>query len=303
MIIRNLFLSIIIIALGAGCNKISYRKTAGGMPYKVFPGKDTTRIMPGNTIKINLTQKIKDSVYFTTEGKIPVFFPVPPTIQPYDLSEVWLQLRKGDSIITTQMMDTFIARNPVAVPPQFKKGDRIITYIKILDVFTNDSLARAENKKLLDELTQKEIAEMQKYLAGKKINAQKTPSGTFVEIKNPGTGNLIDSGNYITVNYTGTTFSGKVFDSNTDTAFHHAQPYSYITQSEQMIKGFDEAMLLLRKGAVARIYVPSMLAYGGNPGHPDIKPYENLIFDVAIVDVKEKMPEQPPTNLPNNPKN
>ena len=295
---RFIFIFVFALPLVLGCKKMSYRKTPGGMLYQVFPGKDTQMVRPGNVIKISLTQKINDSVYFTTQDKMPIYFPVMPTSQTYDLGELWLKLKKGDSVVATQMMDTFIVRNPASVPPQFKKGDRIISQVKILDIFPSDSLAQADNKKIQDDRLQQEVSLISNYLAEKKINTQKTSLGSFVEIKNPGTGPLIDTGNYVTVNYTGTSWSGVVFDSNVDTAFHHVQPYSFVIGDGSMIRGFDEGMLYLRKGAAARIYIPSMLAYGANPGSPKIKPLEHLIFDITVLDVQSKAPEQQAPLIP-----
>ncbi|MBC7872573.1 MAG: FKBP-type peptidyl-prolyl cis-trans isomerase [Ferruginibacter sp.] len=286
-----LFAGIILVS----CNKAEYKKSKGGMPYQLFKGKDkdTQQIKAGNFIKIEFTQKIHDSVYFTTVGALPQYRQVNVVADPYDISELWTSLKVGDSLITTQMIDTFIKRNPQNIPPQFKKGMKIISYVKILGVFPSDTAARAdyenENKKWMAS----EIATIEKYLADKKITAQKTPSGAMVEIIKPGTGNLIDSGNYISVNYTGTSWSGKKFDSNTDSAFQHVGPYPFVAGAGAMIKGFDEAVQLMRMGSTARVYIPSVLAYAGNPTSPLIKPYENLIFEIEIVDVKDKMPPQP----------
>ena len=288
--IKKVVLFLFIVAVAAACNKASYKKTAGGMPYQVYKGKDTQRIYPGNFVKIHLTQKIKDSVYYTTEGKLPIFLQVNAAPQAYDIAELWTNLRAGDSVIATQMMDTFIKRAPQNIAPGFKKGDRIVTYIKIIGVFANDSLAQADDKNTKKDWLAGEIKTVEKYLADNKITAQKTASGAFVQIVNPGTGNLIDSGNYVSVNYTGTTFSGKKFDSNTDTAFHHAEPYSFVVLSGAMIKGFDEAMTFMRPGSTAKVYIPSLLAYGANPSSPIIKPYDNLIFDIEIKEVKDKEP-------------
>ena len=297
--IKNLLLLIFAGVLFTSCGKTSYKKTAGGMPYKIFPGKDTQRVTAGSFIKLHLTQKIKDSVYFSSNGSLPIYIPVNPTPQPYDLSEVWANLKVGDSMVATQMMDTFINRSPQNIPTQFKKGDRIITYVKILGVFATDSAAKADEEKGKKEWLVNEIKTLEKFLADKKITAQKTPSGAFVEVINPGQGNLVDTGNYITVNYTGTSWSGKKVDSNTDTAFQHAVPYSYLAGTNQMIKGFDEAVMFLKKGGSAKVYIPSLLAYGGQPGNPLLKPYENMIFDIAVVDIKDKAPVQP--NVPQQP--
>jgi FKBP-type peptidyl-prolyl cis-trans isomerase FkpA len=276
-----------------GCDKVSHRKTAGGMPYQLYKGKGTQKIYPGNILKLEFTQKINDSVYFSSVGKPPVYIPVKES-QPYDISEIWTKLKVGDSVVATQMMDTFIKRSPMGFPPQFKKGMRILSYVKVLGVFTSDTAASADEEKGKKEFLKGEIAFLGKYLSDKNISVQKTTSGAYVQIINPGTGDQIDSGKSVTVNYTGTSFSGKRFDSNTDTSFQHAQPYTYTTGSG-MIKGFDEAVQLMKKGATAKVYIPSLLAYGPSPTSPLIKPYEHLIFDLAIVDVKDPAPAKPQT--------
>lgn len=290
--IKNLVLFLLATTLLAGCGKVAYRKTAGGMPYQLYKGKSTQKVFAGNIVKVNLSYKVKDSVYFSSFGKIPVYMPVNPESQPYDISEVMTTLKIGDSIVATQMMDTFIKRNPQSIPPEFKKGDRIITTLKVLGIFTGDSAAKADEEKENKVFLATEIEYLSKYLAGKNIAAEKTPSGAFVQVINPGSGNLIDSGKYVSVNYTGTSLSGKKFDSNTDTAFHHVGPYPFTVNAAQMIKGFDEAVRLMKSGSSAKVYIPSMLAYGARPQPGSgIKPFETLVFDIAIVDVKDKAPE------------
>jgi FKBP-type peptidyl-prolyl cis-trans isomerase FkpA len=277
------------------CNKVSMKKTKGGMPYQLYSGKGSVKSAQGNFLKINYTQSIrqsgKDSVYFSTRGQLPLYIPVMPPNGTYDISEILIGLRKGDSIIATQMMDTFIKRNPTNIPPQFKNGDVITTVVHVLEVFATDSARNADEKAENDKFLAGEISFLEKYLADKKIQVQKTPSGSFVQIINPGQGNLIDSGKVASVNYTGTSFSGKKFDSNTDTAFHHVEVMSFPVGTGQMIKGFDEAMRFLRPGAEAKVYIPSMLAYGARPQSPDIKPFEHLIFDIKVVDVKDNQPQ------------
>ncbi|HEV7782535.1 MAG TPA: FKBP-type peptidyl-prolyl cis-trans isomerase [Chitinophagaceae bacterium] len=289
----------------AGCSKAKYKKTKGGMPYQLFQGKDTQQVRAGNFIKIQFTQKIKDSVYFTTVGTLPQYQQVSDQQQPYDVSELWTSLKLGDSVVSTQLIDTFMNRNPQNFPPQFKKGDKIITYIKILGIFTSDSAAREDYEKTNKAWLATEVTMIEKYLADKKITAQKTPSGAFVETLTPGTGNVVDSNKYVSVNYTGTNWSGVKIDSNVDSAFGHVGPYSFTTATNSMIKGFDEGVMMMRLGGRARVYIPSLLGYGGQPqpGSP-IKPYDKLIFDIEIVDVKDKAPtpparqEVPAVNMP-----
>lgn len=297
--IKNLIIfSFVSITLGGillSCgSKASFKKTKGGMPYQLFKGKDTQQIRMGDVIKMEFTQKIKDSVYFTTVGGLPQYQQVTDKVSPYDISELWTSLKLGDSIITTQLIDTFMNRNPQNFPPQFKKGDKIITYVKILGIFRSDSVARADYEKTNKDWLAGEIKTIEKFLADKKVSAEKTPSGAFVEILNRGTGSLVDSGNYVSVNYTGVSWSGKKFDSNTDSSFQHVGPYPFVAGTGAMIKGFDEAVQFLALGGKAKVYIPSMLAYAGNPGSALIKPFENLIFDIEVVSIQDKEPTQAP---------
>lgn len=285
------------LVLATGCKSATYKKTPGGMAYKVFPGKDTQKVRVGDYVKFRLDIKVNDSLVNTT-GRLPGYQMVTANPTPYDLSEVWTHLKVGDSVVLTQLMDTFMKRNPINFPPQFKKGDRVMTYIKVLGVLKSDSLVRAEDEKSRKELLQTEIGEVEKYLSGKKITAQKTPSGAFVEVINPGTGNLIDSGKYVTVYYTGSTFAGVKFDSNTDTTFHHTEPLPFVVNSGGMIKGFDEAVQMLRPGGVAKVYIPSMLGYGPSPQSPLIKPFEHLMFEIRINEVKDQVPARPEMMMP-----
>ena len=286
-IIAVIFLTALMIA---SCNKVTYKKTPGGMPYKVFRGDGKDTIKVGDVMKIFVTQKLNDSVSFSNEGQLPMYLKVRPDKTPYDISEIWTKLHANDSVISVQMMDTFINRNPMRMNPKFKKGDKITTNLKIVAVFSSDSAAQedevAARKKFLDN----EVKAVEEYVKGKKIDAVKTESGVFLKTVVPGTGNPIDTGNYVTMNYTGTTFDGVKFDSNVDTTFGHATPYSFTAGNREMIPGFDEAILNMKNGEKAMIYIPSLLGYGATPNSPKIKPYENLVFEVEIVDVKDKKP-------------
>lgn len=298
MRIKNFLFVVIAAATLASCGQSTYRKTPGGMPYKVFSGKDTQSITVGNIIKVNFTRTIKDSVDFTTVGSLPVYVPITPNSTPYDLSEIWTKLKKGDSVIATQMMDTFINRNPQHpnfLSGQYKKGDKIVITLKIIEVFASDSLAKLDEEKQRKEWESKEGEVMAKYIKEKNIKAEMTGSGVYVETITPGTGNPVGTGKYVSVNYTGTSFSGFKFDSNTDSTFQHVGPLSFTTASGEMTKGFDDGIQMMRKGEHARIYVPSSLGYGAQPDpRSGIKPYENLIFDIVVLDIKDKAPPPPP---------
>ncbi len=262
------------------------------MPYKIISGKGGKQVKNGDWLKVNVMTKINDSVYFTTYDKAPIYIPVMEQTQPYDISEVLPLVKQGDSVYAVQAMDTFMKRSPGGVPPNFKKGDKIITTIKVLNVFKSQEEYQKDALAQQGQQIKQEEAVLKSYLNKNNINAQRTPSGAYVQITEPGEGAQIAPGKYVKVMYRGKTFANKAFDSNMDPSFGHTDPLGFVVGSGGSIQGFDEGLQLLKKGARATIYIPSMLAYGPQPPSPEIKPYENLIFDVQVVDVQDKAPQQ-----------
>ena len=306
MQVKNIFYLTGIILLAAGCNNVDFQKTKGGMPYKLFASKNGKKIDTGNIVKAHVLQKIKDSVVFSSYASMPVYFPVNPSQATYDISEVFLSLKEGDSVYAAQVMDTFIKRNPEIVKQTaYKNGDKITTAIKILKVFATEEEAKMDEEAGRSAFLQKEQAAVKDYISKKNINAQPVGKGTYVEILEPGTGADVDSGKYVTVKYKGQTFSGKVFDSNMDSTFGHTEPMGFTVGTVGpggMIKGFDDGIQLLKKGGKGRFYIPSMLAYGPQPPSKDIKPFENLIFEVEVLDILDKAPAQPQMQQPVDPR-
>jgi FKBP-type peptidyl-prolyl cis-trans isomerase len=288
---------LLVAALMSSCGKVDFKKTKGGMPYKLFTGKEGQPAAQGNVLKVHYSQTIKDSSLFSSYNSMPVYIPVNPSSRPYDISELFPMLKKGDSVYAVQMMDSFIKQNPSIVQQTpYRNGDKIITTIKVLEVFKDAQASAADEQKEKQAFLNKEDEAVKAYLSKNKINAQKVGSGTYVEILDPGTGAQADSGKYVSVMYKGSTFRGTVFDSNMDATFKHTDPLGFVVGTQGMIKGMDEGIRLLKKGGHGRFYIPSTLAYGGQAPSPDIKPFEHLIFEVQVVDVLDKAPapQMPP---------
>jgi len=302
---RNVLTAAALVLLAAGCKDTDFKKTKGGMPYKLFSDNKSPRVQNGQWIKIHYSVKVsnggKDSLLQSTyaQGQ-PFYMPVgdqPP--RPYDVSEIIPMLRKGDSVITHQSVDTFIKQAPQMAPPFFKKGGVLITTFKVLDVFKDQQAARADearerelafkNDKKAQAQLSKGQQELQAYMQQNGIQAQQTPSGAFVQVLTQGNGPKADKGTYVDVYYTGRLMSGKAFDSNVDTSFHHTEPLTFQVGAGQMLRGFDEGIQMLKAGDKARILIPSALAYGEN-APPTIGANQNLIFDVEVRQVKTQAP-------------
>jgi peptidyl-prolyl cis-trans isomerase A (cyclophilin A) len=108
---------------------------------------------------------------------------------------------------------------------------------------------------------------------------EKTASGLYYKITKKTTGKKAKSGETVSVDYTGKLTNGTTFDSSVGKA-----PIQFPVGVGQVIKGWDEGILLLNEGEEATFFIPSNLGYGERAMGP-IPANANLIFDVKLVKV------------------
>jgi FKBP-type peptidyl-prolyl cis-trans isomerase len=290
------------VILGASCTSAAYKKTKSGMEYKIFEGdKKGGALKPGDIVKFQYKITYKDSVVATSYGVIPGYDMVDSAGRPHDFSEVLKMMKVGDSLVTIQYYDTLAAINPMQAPPFMKKGDKLKTTIKLLGVFTSRDSVMADYQAEIEKYRNSELAVIKKYLDKNNIKAELV-NGVYVEVQQKGTGEPAAVGKEVSVNYTGYNFEGKFFDSNVDstkqTQPHPLEPFSFIAGQQGAITGMLQGVTAFNKGGKGRIFVPSIMGYGPQGQAPAIKPNENLIFDMEILDVKNpqmqpQMPQMP----------
>jgi FKBP-type peptidyl-prolyl cis-trans isomerase len=111
--------------------------------------------------------------------------------------------------------------------------------------------------------------------------AYKTPSGLMYLNRAPGTGSATPKfGDTVVVNYDGRLLDGTPFDSSYTTG----RPFVTPIGIGKVIKGWDEALLTMRKGARRTLIIPYWLAYGVAGRPPVIPPRATLVFEVELVD-------------------
>jgi FKBP-type peptidyl-prolyl cis-trans isomerase FkpA len=119
----------------------------------------------------------------------------------------------------------------------------------------------------------------------KQPGVQTTPSGLQYKVITAGTGNPPKPTDQVSVNYRGTLLDGTEFDSS----YKRNQPQTFPVNG--VIKGFSEALLLLKPGGKFEVYIPPALAYGSAPppGAP-IPPGSLLKFEIELLGVKPAAP-------------
>jgi FKBP-type peptidyl-prolyl cis-trans isomerase len=135
-------------------------------------------------------------------------------------------------------------------------------------------------------------------VAAAPADAQKTKSGLASKVLSPGTSkDKPNPWDRVTVNYSGWTTDGKMFDSS----IKRGAPATFTLN--QVIPGWTEGVALMTVGEKRRMWIPQELAYQGRPGAPQ----GMLVFDVELISIerKTKPPDPPavPKDVAGPPKN
>lgn len=105
------------------------------------------------------------------------------------------------------------------------------------------------------------------------------PSMLIVDDIVKGSGPAAKDGNQLSVDYSGVSWStGTVFDAS----WKRHQPFTVPLGQGQVIQGWDQGLVGMKKGGRRLLVIPPDLGYGASGQPPTIKPNETLIFVVDL---------------------
>ena len=164
-------------------------------------------------------------------------------------------------------------------------GDSALTDAEIQEVMQSfrQELA-AKQQAVAKSAGDKNKGEGDKFLAEnkKKEGVKTTASGLQYKVIKEGTGKSPTATDTVKVHYRGTLIDGKT---EFDSSYKRGEPIEFPVNG--VIKGWTEALQLMKVGSKWQLFIPSELAYGeaGTPGGP-IGPNSALLFDVELLGVK-----------------
>jgi FKBP-type peptidyl-prolyl cis-trans isomerase FklB len=137
-------------------------------------------------------------------------------------------------------------------------------------------------KQIKEKRAQANLEQAQAFLTAnaEKEGVQTLPSGLQYRAIQPGEGNSPGADGSVVVNYRGTLIDGTQFDSSYD----RGKPSTF--QVKKVIKGWREALLLMKEGAKWERYIPPELAYGKRGLRKTIPPNNALVYEVELISVK-----------------
>ncbi|MEK7135946.1 MAG: FKBP-type peptidyl-prolyl cis-trans isomerase [Patescibacteria group bacterium] len=99
-----------------------------------------------------------------------------------------------------------------------------------------------------------------------------------------GTGDAAAAGDTVTVNYVGSLTDGTVFDAS---ANHGTTGFTFNLGAGQVIKGWDEGIVGMKKGGKRKLIIPASLAYGSQAVGDVIPANATLVFEVELLKVQK----------------
>lgn len=165
----------------------------------------------------------------------------------------------------------------------------------IITRFQQDLANKAQQMRA--EMTAKNKAEGEAFLAQNKSQpgVVALADGLQYKVITEGTGETPSPTDTVTVKYRGTFLNGTEFDSSEKHGGTAQFPVNHV------IRGWTEALTLMRVGSKWQVFIPSDLAYGPNGYGGRIEPNMTLIFEVELVSIQHPQAQALPAPAPVQP--
>ena len=162
-----------------------------------------------------------------------------------------------------------------------------------IDAFKKEFTAMQQQRQV--ELAAKSKADGEAFLAknGTQPGVVTLPDGLQYKVITEGNGEIPSDNDIVTMNYRGTLVDGTEFDSSAQAG----KPLQ-LTIGRISLRGWNEALKLMKTGSRWKLFIPAELAYGQNGMSSRIPPNAALIFEIELLAVQHSNPTPAPAPLP-----
>jgi FKBP-type peptidyl-prolyl cis-trans isomerase FkpA len=276
--------------LTAACNKYRTQVTDSGLKYQIFDHKDDARKAKlGDIMTFHLV--LKNGADSTLRDTYKEGSPAKMVLQQPQykgsFEEGLALLSAGDSARFMINADTLFAKIGQPMPPMIKKGSELSFAVKVVSILTSEEFKKEQSEASdKQKVTDNKIIEDYLTKNGMKAKARKTASGLYYVSLSEGTGGTPAAGDNVKVHYTGKFLDGKEFDSSKN----QGKPLDLQVGAGMVIPGWDEGLMLMKKGDKGILLIPSGLAYGPEAYGP-IPANSVLQFEMELVDFSKGSPQ------------
>ena len=262
-----------------------FQVAESGLQYKIIEQNDSGQTPNvGDVLELNYSYETEDGrVLFDSRNSDRKYMKTLelPAHTGGSVEDGLAMLHEGDSALFKISAENFLlfSEKYGHLPEGIKSLDPIIIKVRLVDIMDDSEIDRYMSSRYHKSESQ-ESDILENFLKNTNITVEPTQSGLYFVEKTPGEGKKIENGDIVTLNYTLTMVDGALVETTLG-----GEPMVFKAGDSGFIAGWNEAILMMKKGMSATVIVPSELGYGAE-GKGNILPYTTLIFDIEILNVQ-----------------
>lgn len=175
------------------------------------------------------------------------------------------------------VIPSYLAFYDLSKAGAFPAFSNMIAEVEVVSIISKDQQEAIEKDSIDAYIVRKGLEDV-----------QSLSSGLHYISTHEGSGSKAQSGQVVSVNYTGRLLDGTVFDKSSA-----GSPFSFQLGAGKVIPGWDEGIALMKEGEKGILMIPSHLAYRHSlltlphyMSDAGIPPFSVLIFDVELVEIR-----------------
>lgn len=260
------------------CNR-EYKKTENGALMKFYEvNKNNEMPEIGDLVLVDVTQKIADSVLFSSETigePFEVLIEEPSFVGDFMCALMSMHLNDHASLVFP--LDSMFLSIGEQVPDFVESGTMTEMDIVLKEIIKKEVLEEELRNELISRKNA-EVAVLEPYYNDD--NCTITEDSLIVLNINKGNGKFAKAGNIMKVYFTFNTLEG-----DTLLDFTTGKPYELVFGDMALGQGFYEALGLVGKGGKAEFIIPSSLAFGSEGLQDAILPYTPFGLKLEVIDI------------------
>ena len=260
------------------CNR-EYKKTENGALMKFYEvNKNNEMPEIGDLVLVDVTQKIADSVLFSSETigePFEVLIEEPSFVGDFMCALMSMHLNDHASLVFP--LDSMFLSIGEQVPDFVESGTMTEMDIVLKEIIKKEVLEEELRNELISRKNA-EVAGLEPYYNDD--NYTITEDSLIVLNINKGNGKFAKAGNIMKVYFTFNTLEG-----DTLLDFTTGKPYELVFGDMALGQGFYEALGLVGKGGKAEFIIPSSLAFGSEGLQDAILPYTPFGLKLEVIDI------------------
>lgn len=213
----------------------------------------------------------------------PDFFYVTQINKPaysYDFVQCFPGLRVGDSVAFRTKPDSLFLFYYGIQAPSILAEEFIHLHVKVYNILSEDEYYQ-KLEQSSRESKSRAFQEFESYLRNNGITEDPIGTGTVKVTRKEGSGEYPLYGNRVEIQMVQKLLSGEEIENS----YKNGGPYEYEIGGDGAMIGLDQALLKMRPGEKAKVYLPYFLAFGEMGQAPLIPPYSNIMIDLELVRV------------------